>query len=85
MNNDAKKKIAIIIMPWAGIPNEIRIGPVTFWPWDPQKVGDDDVRIQLLHYYSCFVDHYGQPVKTITICSHGIPDFHILNNYDTVA
>jgi len=58
----------------------MQFGPVTFWPWDSAKVQDEDVKNQLERFFKLFVDHYGKAVNTITICSHGKPDFHILNN-----
>ncbi len=75
-------KIAVCIMPWAGLREEVRVGPVRFWPWDESRVPEPMVREQLNRYFNCFVDHYGKPVDTITICSHGEPDFRILNSFD---
>lgn len=73
-------KIAVCIMPWAGLRQEVRVGPVRFWPWDKKRVPDIIVQEQLKRYFNCFVDHYGNPVNTITICSHGEPDFRTLND-----
>ena len=75
-------RIAVCIMPWAGLQREVKIGPVRFWPWDENGVADHGVREQLNHYFNCFVDRYGKRVETITVCSHGEPDFRILNNFD---
>ena len=73
-------KIAVCVMPWAGLRQEVQVGPVRFWPWDENKACDTAVRNQLNRYFSCFVDHYGKQVNTLTICSHGTPDFRILND-----
>lgn len=73
-----KTKIAVAIMPWAGLHEAIKVGPVKFWPWDSSKIHDEDVRNQLGRFFKIFVDHYSKTVNTITICSHGKPDFHIL-------
>lgn len=75
-------RIAVCIMPWAGLREEVQVGPVRFWPWDESKVADPAVREQLNRYFNCFVDHYGKRVETITICSHGEGDFRVLNNLD---
>ncbi|MBN2180447.1 MAG: hypothetical protein JW715_00935 [Sedimentisphaerales bacterium] len=69
-------------MPWAGLRQEVNVGPVRFWPWDERKVPDTDVRQQLKRYFKCFVDHYGTPVKTITICSHREKNFELLEQYE---
>ena len=82
MSKEEKRKIAVCILPWAGLSEDIKIGPVTFWPWDENRVPDSEVKEQLNHYFNCFLDRYGRRVKTITVCSHGEPDFHILNNFD---
>jgi hypothetical protein len=75
-------QIAVCIMPWAGLREEIQVGSVRFWPWDENRVSDPAVREQLNRYFNCFVDHYGKRVETITICSHGEPDFRVLSNLD---
>ncbi len=71
--------LGVCIMPWAGLRQEVKIGAVRFWLWDESKVSDLNVRNQLNKFFSCFVDHHGEPVKTITICSHGHPDFRMLS------
>lgn len=73
-----KKQIAVAILPWVGLKQNIQVGPVTFWPWDPLKVQDDEIKNQLERFFKIFVDTSGKNVNTITICSHGKPDFHIL-------
>lgn len=79
-SQEQTNKIAVRIMPWAGLRQEVRVGPVRFWPWDENKVCDAGVREQLNRYFGCFVDHYGQSVNTLTICSHGETDFRILKD-----
>lgn len=69
-------------MPWAGIEKEIKLGPVTFWPFSIQaskRVGNPALRKHLEKYFQCYVDHQGQPVDTVTVCSHGPSDFRQLN------
>ena len=77
IDKEQKNQIAVGILPWAGLKEDIKVGPVTFWPWNPSKVQDEDIKNQLERFFKIFVDHYGKPVDTIVICSHGISDFHI--------
>jgi hypothetical protein len=72
--------LGVCILPWAGLRKEVQIGPVRFWPWDETKVPDQNARNQLGKFFNCFVDYFGKPVETITVCSHGQPDFRLLSN-----
>ena len=78
MSKEDKRKIAVALLPWANLKQDIQVGPVTFWPWDPSKIQDEEIKNQLERFFKIFVDHHGNPVDTITICSHGKPDFHLL-------
>ena len=78
MSNEGKRKIAVAILPWAGLKKDIQVGTVNFWPWDSSRIPDLEIKDQLEHFFKIFVDHYGKTVNTVTICSHGKPDFHIL-------
>ena len=82
MGKEEKRKIAVGILPWIGLKQAVQVGPVTFWPWDPSEVQDEEVKNQLERFFNIFVDHYGKIVNTITICSHGTPDFHVLEEKD---
>lgn len=77
MSKEEKRKIAVGILPWAGLKEDTQVGPVTFWSWDSSKVQDEDVKNQLERFFKIFVDHYSKQVDTIVVCSHGKPDFHI--------
>jgi hypothetical protein len=77
MSKEEKRKIAVGILPWAGLKEDTQVGPVTFWPWDSSKVQDEDVKNQLESFFKIFVDHYSKQVDTMVVCSHGKPDFHI--------
>ena len=77
MTKEEKRVIAIGILPWAGLKEDTRVGPVTFWSWDSTRVQDEDVKKQLERFFKIFVDHYGKAVSTITVCSHGEPNFRI--------
>ncbi len=77
MGKEEKRKITVVILPWAGLKEDTQVGPVTFWPWDSSKVQDEDVNNQLERFFKIFVDHYGKQVDTIVVCSHGKPDFNI--------
>lgn len=71
----------VCFMPWAGLDKELKLGPVTFWPF-PMKtegwVADTAIREYLARYFRCYVDHQGRPVETVTICSHRPADFRRL-------
>ncbi|MFB3855671.1 MAG: hypothetical protein ACE148_17870 [Vicinamibacterales bacterium] len=70
--------LQVSFMPWAGIGGDIRIGPVTFWPFYGQataRVKDETIRNHLKKYFGCYVDYQGRPVDSVTICSHGPADF----------
>jgi len=72
----------VSFMPWAGIEKEIKLGPVTFWPFSTQaseRVGDKAIREHLERNFRCYVDHKGNPINTVTVCSHGLSDFRQLS------
>lgn len=73
-----KTKIAISILPWIGFKKDVKVGPITFWPWDSSKIQDKDIRNQLDHFFKIFVDHYGKAANMVAICSHGEPYFRML-------
>jgi len=65
-------------MPWAGLRNATRVGPVEFWPfWHlaDQRVPDRHLREQLECYFKCYVDHRGKPVDSVTMCRLNEIDF----------
>ena len=78
MSKEDKRRIAVAILPWVNLSQDIQIGPITLWSWDPSKIQDVEIKNQLEHFFKIFVDRYGKIVTTIAICSHGKPDFHIL-------
>ena len=78
MSKKNKRQIAIAILPWMGLKQDIQVGPVNFWPWDCSRIQDEEIKSQLERFFKIFVDHYGKTANTIMICSHGKPDFHIL-------
>lgn len=68
-------------MPWASVEKEIKLGPVTFWPFSTQameRVGDKATREHLGKCFRRYIDHQGRPVSTVTVCSHGTSDFRQL-------
>lgn len=85
MNKEGKRKIAVAILPWAGLKKDIQVGTVTFWPWDPSRIQDVEIKNMLERFFKIFVDHYGKIVSTVTICSHGKPDFHIKEYKELLA
>jgi len=67
---------------WTGLKQELRIGPIIFWPFSKakDKIHDERMLNHLTKYFRSYVDHQGNPVDTITICSHKNIDFRNLNN-----
>src|SRR5262249_42473095 len=68
-------------MPWAGIDQELQIGPVTFWSFSKKAnkmISEQSVRDHLERYFHRYVDHQGKSVKTITVCSHSSTTFREL-------
>ena len=77
--------LQISFMPWAGLKNSITLGPVSFWPYSKEasnKITDPTVRNYLDRYLKSYVDNSGESVDTVTVCSHGNNDFHLLNDIE---
>jgi Apea-like HEPN len=72
-------------MPWAGLNKELKLGPITFWPFSAARtyVTDETLREQLERYFRCYIDHRGQPVKSVTIASHEAVDFRELGQQES--
>lgn len=72
----------IWFMPWADLRQELRLGPVIFWPFKKMaknNVHDQSVLTHLQRYFGYYIDHRGHPVNTITICSRRTNDFRVLS------
>ncbi|VAX23726.1 hypothetical protein MNBD_NITROSPINAE03-531 [hydrothermal vent metagenome] len=79
--NRMKAPFQVSFLPWAGLEEEIQIGPITFWPFHTkaeENINEKCIKDQLKRILKSYVDHKGDPVKTITICSHGAHDFREL-------
>jgi hypothetical protein len=69
-------------MPWAGLTQELSIGPVRLRPWSPDRIRDEAIADHLTRYFRCYVDDHGVPVDSITFVSIGddevkpLPDEH---------
>jgi len=78
-----KEHYQISFLPWAGLKEEIEIGPITFWSFNSyarNRIPNKDILDHLTKYFRCYVDHKGKPVDTIIICSHGNIDFRYLTD-----
>lgn len=63
----------VYFMPWAGINKELKIGPVTFWPfWKmaEKKFSNELVKNYLRRYFKSYVNHQAKPVDSVTICTY---------------
>jgi len=75
--------LQISFLPWGGFKKNIKLGPVTFWPYHVeanQKISDPAIKRHLDNYFKSYVDYQGRPVDTITVCTHGNVDFRSLND-----
>lgn len=78
---NGKKYYQVSFLPWAGLKEEMKIGPITLWPFDLQsqnKIQDPKMLNHLKKYFNCYIDHQGELVDTVVICSHGNIDFRCL-------
>ena len=59
-------------MPWITIKDEVRIGPVIYWPFDRNnntKNLEPEVYKKLNEIFDCFLNHSMKPIESPTICS----------------
>ena len=78
-----KNHLQICFLPWFKINEITKIGPITFWPYyfnDTQKNIDPTIKKHLDKYFKYYIDHQGNKVDTISICSYGKLDFHIFTD-----
>lgn len=61
--------LQVSLLPWAN-QDEIQIGDVIFWPFDPLRISDLSIRNYLDKYSKCYVDFRGQIVDSITVASY---------------
>jgi len=74
MTRVGQQPIAIAYMPWAGIKEELNVGPVSFWLFyskAEEKILDSQVRADLTRFFETFVDNVSKPVRTVVACSCG--------------
>lgn len=72
----------VSFLPWTQFNRIIKLGPITFWPYYKevdQRIRDEEVKNHLDKYFRSYVDRWGNPVETITICSYNNNDFRELN------
>lgn len=75
----------VSFLPWFELVESITLGPVNFWPFPKmaeEMVKDRNIRTHLEKYFSSYVDHRGAPVKGLTVCHHGTPDFRSLSDIE---
>ena len=69
-------------MPWAGLTEELSIGPVRLRPWTPDIIRDKAIADYLTRYFRCHVDHRGVPVDSITLVNVGDEEFAPLSEQE---
>lgn len=85
MNKVTSNNLQISFLPWTGFKKNIKLGPVTFWPYyieAKQKISDPAIKRHLDNYFRSYVDYQGKPVDTIIVCSHGNVDFRSLSDFE---
>ena len=65
----SKTVLEVMFMPWADLKKETKVGPFSVWAWDKSRVSDKAIADHLDHYFNSHIDHYGQPVSSVTILS----------------
>lgn len=78
--------LQISFLPWAGLRTSLDLGPIIFWPYNveaSQRIADIEIREHLDKYFQSYVDHQGNPVDTITICSYKEKDFNVLDETES--
>jgi hypothetical protein len=72
----------VYFLPWLGLHESITVGPITFWSYfdeAAQRIEDIRVKEYLDKLFNAFVDHRGNPVRSIAICSYENVGFRIFN------
>jgi hypothetical protein len=72
----------IYFLPFFPLESELRVGDTLFWPFYQLKdtlIPDEGLRRDLERIFSCYVDHRGQILETITIASLHGPDLSPLS------
>jgi hypothetical protein len=58
-------------MPWAGLGKQTIVGRFTMIPWPKCTLPNQALHAFLDRLFSRYIDHYGQPVRTITVVLRG--------------
>lgn len=68
-------------LPWAGMRNEIQIGPIILWHFSKaeEKIKNQVILDYLKNYFKSYVDYQGNPVNRIVVCSYNKIDFKPLS------
>ena len=79
----------VSFLPWVQFKDCIQLGPITLWSYDreaDERIKNQDIRKHLDRYFESYVNHDGEPVNAITICSYDGVDFNALSDdeYDTL-
>jgi len=85
MNNLTNNKLWISFLPWAGLKESVKLGPITFWPCyvknNYDKISSNpEIKSYLNKLFDSFVDNQGKPVETITICSYNNDNLYKLTD-----
>lgn len=65
----------VLFMPWAGLGQTYKLGPFSFVPWSKMERVAPEIKAYLDPYFQRHVDHFGRPVKSITLLIRDGRDF----------
>lgn len=76
-----KSYFQVNFLPWAGITNEIQIGPIKLWHFSKaeNRIKKPGILNYLKNYFKSYVDYRGNPVNSIVICSYNGINFKPLS------
>lgn len=80
-----KARYQVSFLPWFRLEKSVEVGPIVFWPYykeREERIEDEKIMKHLNGLMQCYVDHRGNPVNTITICSHTSVDLRPLNEQE---
>lgn len=76
-----KSYYQVNFLPWAGITDEIKIGPIKLWHFSKaeEKIQKQTILNYLKNYFKSYVDYQHNPVNSIVICSYNGINFKPLS------
>jgi len=73
MSDDKPRAKQVWFLPWADLKEPLNLGKCSIWPVNSDSLAEHfepDVSTHLANYFRSYVDHGGNPVNTIAVCSY---------------